>query len=66
MSISAKTQTLTAENITLAGTVTIDGPVTIDGAVTQTGGDITSDGVGVQGHHHEEQGDGQPTSDAKA
>ena len=38
----------------------------IRGSVNQTGGDITSDGIGVQGHHHDEQGDGKATSNAKA
>ncbi|SER35719.1 MULTISPECIES: hypothetical protein [Pseudomonas] len=38
---------------------------TMNGPLTQTGGDITSDGIGVQEHHHTEH-DGPPTSAAQA
>jgi hypothetical protein len=36
--------------------------LTIQGPVAQTGGDMTSDGISVQGHVHIEQGDGLAVS----
>lgn len=38
---------------------------TVAGSVVVSGGEVTVDGIGVKGHHHQEQGDGQPTSAAK-
>lgn len=58
--------TLTAGEIaSIAAAHTVKGAVSIEGAVTQTGGDITSDGYGLQAHHHITGTPGLPTSPSK-
>jgi phage baseplate assembly protein V len=44
-----------------------DGAVsTFAGTIAVQGGDVTADNISLKGHHHTEQGDGAPTSDAQA
>ena len=58
--ITAPTISITADTLNITAAVIIDGPV------TQAGGDITSDGIGLQAHKHTEQGDGQQTSPSES
>lgn len=37
----------------------------ISGGMVVSGGDVVADGIGLQSHHHTEQGDGAPTSEAQ-
>ena len=48
-----------------ATTIQLIGQVHIQGPVTQTGGDITSEGHGLQAHHHISNIPGKPSSPAK-
>ncbi|HGO5823420.1 TPA: phage baseplate assembly protein V [Mannheimia haemolytica] len=52
-------------NLSVKGTTTSQGAISTNGAVTAKG-DVSGAGISLGSHHHIEQGDGRPTSGAKA
>lgn len=52
-------------NLSVKGTTSSQGAISTQGAVTAKG-DVSGAGISLGSHHHLEQGDGRPTSGAKA
>lgn len=52
-------------NLSVKGTTSSQGAISTQGAVTAKG-DVSGGGISLSSHHHIEQGDGRPTSGAKA